>query len=242
MKRVDGPVVVLLAAFVVVVVVFTALAMFPEPPPQPVEFSHGLHREYWASGEHAREKAAMHGEILGEELPEVAEGLCVDCHGDLAEAAEESPGIRPCSGCHGLFSRLPEGFPRERRICLGCHRGVVDGELARLPGVAVCGACHEGSGGAGEAGDAVAGVLRGLREREAARGSIWRRVDDSLPPDVVFSHRRHVLAGGLDCEGCHPGVSRAAGRLWRAAPRSMGRCIDCHEERGVTTDCLACHK
>ncbi|MFQ5654026.1 MAG: cytochrome c3 family protein, partial [Planctomycetota bacterium] len=65
------------------------------------------------------------------------------------------------------------------------------------------------------------------------------------PRHVFFSHRRHVSIAGLECTVCHGDMSRRAlpvtepdfpRRLW-----GMNRCVECHLEEEVSTDCLACH-
>jgi hypothetical protein len=66
-------------------------------------------------------------------------------------------------------------------------------------------------------------------------------------PRFSFSHRRHLLAKPpvglkpLDCKDCHGDI--AAQKVVRQEqPFTMGRCLECHEKRQASRDCLACHK
>jgi hypothetical protein len=73
---------------------------------------------------------------------------------------------------------------------------------------------------------------------EAGEPIRWVRVHD-LPDYVRFTHKRHVLAG-VECETCHGNVG-AMGAARQVSPLTMGWCLDCHQARRATTDCLACH-
>jgi hypothetical protein len=68
---------------------------------------------------------------------------------------------------------------------------------------------------------------------------VWNRVY-RVPDHVYFTHERH-LAAGLHCQQCH-GPVEAMDVIQRAAPLTMGWCVECHHTRNAATDCLSCHK
>ena len=67
----------------------------------------------------------------------------------------------------------------------------------------------------------------------------WVRVH-RLPDFVYFNHSIHV-AKGVSCETCHGRIDKMAA-VAKAAPLTMGWCLDCHNARHASNDCLACHK
>jgi hypothetical protein len=63
----------------------------------------------------------------------------------------------------------------------------------------------------------------------------------TLPPFVHFPHMRHVNADPpVTCQECHGPVQEMV-QVYDYSPMKMGWCLDCHNERNVTTDCTACH-
>ncbi len=122
--------------------------------------------------------------------------------------------------------------------CGQCHTDAATSRFAGLPGKEVCLDCHD------------------IDEEEGSHPEkdklfAYADSDDEIPwervaltaPDVFFSHRRHVTAGGLDCLHCHPDQP-----LLTRPPATTGLvmamtdCIACHEERSHTVDCLTCHR
>lgn len=64
-----------------------------------------------------------------------------------------------------------------------------------------------------------------------------------LPDYVFYTHRRHVALGELECINCHGGIADTDSPPERPLVGiSMAFCVDCHDERGVTTDCTTCHR
>jgi hypothetical protein len=83
-------------------------------------------------------------------------------------------------------------------------------------------------------------VIQRLAERVAAGKPLaWMRVF-SVPDFIYFSHRMHVRAE-VACAECHGDVA-AMHAVTQDRPFTMGRCLDCHQERRATRDCLSCHK
>ncbi len=119
--------------------------------------------------------------------------------------------------------------------CNFCHQYVQKADFAGIPPVKVCATCHRGKVSA----SAEAGKVRAfVKERKEIP---WQRIY-RVPSYVNFSHRRHVLLGGLQCESCHGNLRVASTPQLRPAfAISMNWCMACHDERKVDTDCLTCH-
>jgi len=76
----------------------------------------------------------------------------------------------------------------------------------------------------------------------------WVKVHN-LPDFSCFDHRAHVHAG-VTCQRCH-GPVETMERVRQVADLSMGWCVNCHREPGLTnvgdktvkpsTDCATCH-
>ena len=133
--------------------------------------------------------------------------------------------------------------------CLNCHFGAEKSDVAGVPPLETCMACH--------------GVVKkraadGLPSPEIAKltaawdskGVVaWNRVH-SLPRYAHFSHRAHV-ANGVQCQECH-GPVETMERLRQSSSLSMGWCVNCHrlkageapshwKRSGGPLDCAACH-
>ncbi len=140
---------------------------------------------------------------------------------------------QPVAFNHAIHAHHPER-PIE---CSGCHRGVEVTYHATLPTIDVCSNCHLEPKGETE------------KERqfideyvEQDKPIPWRRLF-VLPDHAFFSHRLHVVRGGIECQTCHGPMD------WRTSPPSrplkvltMNDCISCHEEQQAATDCNACHR
>ena len=118
--------------------------------------------------------------------------------------------------------------------CSFCHRFVERHRSAGIPNIELCRACHSS--------DAISKRPEALRVVEyvkAGKPIPWKRMYE-LPPFVVFPHWVHVQ-GKVDCSVCH-GLTGASERPVRMVDRLyMEWCVDCHEKKGASTDCYACH-
>ena len=121
--------------------------------------------------------------------------------------------------------------------CIVCHQLYTKSAKAGIPEVQVCRKCHE---------DVVyvspekAKLLKQIQDR----GEIpWQRIY-RVPPHVLFSHRRHVVAGKLRCAECHGDVARMSSPITsEAITLNMKRCIGCHRANySNQNECLACHR
>ncbi len=69
----------------------------------------------------------------------------------------------------------------------------------------------------------------------------WKRLY-RVPPDVYFSHRRHVVLGEIECQTCHGDIGKSSMPPSRPLKISMKKCLKCHERRNVNNDCISCHR
>lgn len=159
--------------------------------------------------------------------------------------------------------------------CLHCHTGAERGRTAGIPSTNVCMNCHaqitapflavraEDERAAKEIRSPrriISPELRklyetaGLNEElkpdpgKVPSGVEWVRVH-SLPSFVYFNHSAHVKAG-VSCQTCHGNVETME-RVRQVSSLSMGSCVNCHRDSGLTgndgrnitasTDCVACH-
>lgn len=122
--------------------------------------------------------------------------------------------------------------------CIDCHTNAHTAVRAGLPGKTICLDCHD-----------IDDEENTHPEKD--KMFVFEDRDDDIPwvrvavtpPDVFFSHRRHVAAAGLDCAECHPDQTT----LTEPPPTvklvmTMTECIACHEQNNTTADCLACHR
>ena len=120
--------------------------------------------------------------------------------------------------------------------CTDCHRYVLTGARATIPNVEDCGECHmEAQGESAEERRLIAFV-------ESGEPIPWRKVY-RVPDHVYFSHRRHAAIAGIECERCHGPMAERTLPVTRPAVRlTMEACIECHDQAGVSNDCIACHR
>lgn len=123
--------------------------------------------------------------------------------------------------------------------CDTCHEYAYSNAVAGLPGYEVCGECHEED--PDHENPRFNEVAR-IVQYHAETNEPIRWVQMYKNPDhVVFSHERH-LSAHVECSECHgrTGISKApVAEIYRIA---MENCMDCHEKRRVSRDCLTCHK
>lgn len=125
--------------------------------------------------------------------------------------------------------------------CETCHEHAADRAHAGLPRLEVCMDCHKNITPKSEAG---AAHVEGMRRLFKEGGDLmWVRVYE-LPAHVYFSHQRHTEIAGLECKTCHGDMLALSAPPPRPIARTlqMDNCLACHEARGVTGDCAACHR
>ncbi len=120
--------------------------------------------------------------------------------------------------------------------CTDCHLQVEVHQRATLPALEVCQDCHS------EAITETVAEEKLLAYTTTDAAIPWQRIY-TVPDHVYFSHRRHVTLGDLDCELCHGAVAEMTVPAEHPVMEmSMDFCVDCHAERQITNDCLACHR
>jgi hypothetical protein len=118
--------------------------------------------------------------------------------------------------------------------CVNCHVGVDEGPDAVIPGVKFCMTCHQ----------VIATDRPEIKKIAAylARGEEipWARVYDySASAHVKFNHAPHISAN-VPCSTCHGDMTKQT-TAEKVVNTNMGFCINCHQERKVSVDCLTCH-
>jgi hypothetical protein len=202
---------------------------------QPIAFPHRAHLEYFTSGRHRQERIELHLTILGltEAPPELAEGRCVDCHGEaLAEKTA-------CAGCHTLFQDATLRIRQDVRDCIGCHRGAWNGSRATIPSTTVCVTCHA---------DSTVDTFTDATAEQELRADLARTEDvpwvqiNTVPDHVYFSHPAHVRFNKMTCTTCHADVRKLVAPPTTASVFAMPDCLKCHAEHQASNACLTCHK
>ncbi len=121
--------------------------------------------------------------------------------------------------------------------CLFCHTKVTKSPVAGIPSVEKCMGCHK------VIATNTPEIGKVAQYWQNQQPIPWLRVNQ-LPRFVYFSHRVHIVAGGLNCERCHGDV----GHMTIDQPvvkMNMGWCLDCHEQQsnaGQLMDCVTCHQ
>jgi hypothetical protein len=118
--------------------------------------------------------------------------------------------------------------------CLDCHPYFQEHASSGKPSLEVCLGCHEEA--LGESTEEAK-----LREYlESGKDVEWQRLY-SVPEDVFFSHRMHVVLGEIECTTCHGDIGESSAPPKRPIKITMKKCMECHEERKADNDCIACH-
>lgn len=119
--------------------------------------------------------------------------------------------------------------------CVDCHLYAMTSVRASIPNIENCADCHE------EAQTESPEEAKLVEYIAAGEPVPWRKVY-RLPDHVYFSHRRHASIGAIACEVCHGPVGDQVKPIDRPYWRpTMNNCIECHEESGVSNDCVYCH-
>ncbi|MFQ5602439.1 MAG: cytochrome c3 family protein [bacterium] len=120
--------------------------------------------------------------------------------------------------------------------CLDCHIYAEKNSRASIPNIETCRDCHE------EAVSESEEELTLVNYISENKKIPWRQIY-FVPDHAYFSHRRHVTLGKLDCIVCHGDVGSQTKPVTEPVNDiKMDWCRDCHEERGVSSDCYACHR
>ena len=115
-----------------------------------------------------------------------------------------------------------------------CHEAVTTGPAAGLPSVRTCMICH----------NTIAVDRPRIKQltamRERGEDLAWQRVYGYTPQaHVRFNHAPHIRAD-IDCTTCHGNIAEGT-VAERNVDLTMGFCVNCHNERKASIDCLTCH-
>lgn len=117
--------------------------------------------------------------------------------------------------------------------CMDCHVNADKSRSATPPPMEKCMSCHRSAAlGSPE----VQKIHASWESKEPVE---WVRIHQ-LPEHVNFTHKRHIKAG-VDCASCH-GEVKVMDEIRKVRTLSMGWCVSCHTAKGVSIDCLTCHK
>jgi formylmethanofuran dehydrogenase subunit E len=165
-------------------------------------------------------------------LPGQSTGVFTTERPTLAAAVNDFFGRRP-------IGPQPIEFPHHTHVgkrisCDTCHEGVMTGAVAGLPSVRTCMICH----------DAIATDRPRIQQIAALRDKgldlQWSRVYGYAPEaHVKFNHAAHIRAK-VECSTCHGNVAEQT-IAQRNVDLNMGFCVNCHNERKASVDCLTCH-
>jgi len=125
--------------------------------------------------------------------------------------------------------------------CGACHLYATEYYPAGVPTLAECVDCHQGT--QSKAPEAVKEENKFLKFLEANREIPWALLPP-LPTHVFFSHRMHTVgAKKIKCATCHGDIEKTTALPARPPHRfTMTWCLQCHQERKASTDCLVCHR
>lgn len=142
---------------------------------------------------------------------------------------EAPPVVQPVKYSHKIH--IDNGMP-----CQACHESVEKAAAASVPTKDTCMLCHQAT---------ITNSPEEEKVRQYAENGEeipWRRVYQ-LPDHVFFSHRRHVAVARIECGECHGAVASLT--VPPSSPlvnQSMDWCLACHKARGVSEDCVHCHR
>ena len=132
----------------------------------------------------------------------------------------------------------PIAFPHKPHAdaqidCVFCHEFFDSQASAGIPRTELCGTCHSAMSQESEA-------TQKLMEYVDAEEVIpWVRLYQ-LPQYTYFPHKWHVRAG-IECGECHGSIGQSMTAV-RHRVLDMQWCLDCHEPRQASVDCVTCHK
>lgn len=120
--------------------------------------------------------------------------------------------------------------------CDFCHKYYLTGRHSGLPDAKTCAMCHIAPLGKSPEAAKLTEILK------SGKPLVFKKLF-RLPDYVFYSHRRHVGIAKLECTTCHDGIADTQVPPTRPLVKiRMQFCLDCHESKGVTTDCTACHR
>jgi hypothetical protein len=118
--------------------------------------------------------------------------------------------------------------------CVNCHVSVETGPIATIPNITACMQCHE----------SIA-----TEHPEIQKMAAYQKRNEDIPwqrvygfndeAHVRFNHAPHIRAK-VGCETCHGDLKQMT-VAERVVDHTMGFCVNCHEQRQASNDCMTCH-
>lgn len=163
----------------------------------------------------------------------LSSGVFTPAHRSMIEAARHFLGLRDTP-------EQPIAYSHELHVeevglgCEFCHNGVSVSAVAGIPSVETCMLCHI------EVGHGLPEVDTLIGFHDDGVEPPWQRVYGwNEEAHVRFKHQPHYNAG-VGCETCHGNVA-TMGVAERAVDHTMKFCVECHEQRQASIDCVVCH-
>jgi hypothetical protein len=150
----------------------------------------------------------------------------------LRSARESGAPRQPIEFDHWQHVTKEEGPQLE---CTFCHENTDKSRYATVPNVSTCMSCHESVKSDSPEIEKLAATA------ERGEQPPWQRVywiESSA--NVFFTHKPHIRAG-VDCSACHGQVGQTH-QVRREVEHTMGWCMTCHRQQGVSIDCYVCHR
>jgi formylmethanofuran dehydrogenase subunit E len=120
--------------------------------------------------------------------------------------------------------------------CIECHHYFMEYTVSGLPDEEVCMVCHEEVMTDSPEEKKLVDIL-------ASGDELLFQKLFHLPDHVYYSHRLHVAVAEIECAKCHGEIAMTDFPPDRPLVKmDMDYCMDCHDELGVTNDCITCHK
>jgi hypothetical protein len=156
-------------------------------------------------------------------------GFALFAGGSLLLSACGDAGAAPAQPV--AFTHAPH---TENQIaCAFCHEFSDNWWAAGIPRTELCGSCHSAMPQESPAAQKL------MEYVDTEKQIPWVRVFE-IPQYAYFPHKWHVRAG-VECEECHEGVGESITTA-RRIELKMAWCMDCHQERQASVDCVTCHK
>lgn len=144
------------------------------------------------------------------------------------------------TGCSG--ESQPINFSHKKHTdqgieCIICHQFYEERTNSGNPTREVCSNCHsEPITDSPEEKKLIKNFLTSKREIP------WKRVY-YVPEHVYYTHFRHVVMAEIQCEFCHGKIAEQNKPLRKPLKKiTMYFCINCHEKKNISNDCITCHK
>jgi hypothetical protein len=118
--------------------------------------------------------------------------------------------------------------------CGDCHSGATQGPDAGIPSVSTCMVCHESI-------DPDNSEIKKLAAyADKGQDVPWQPVFWFYPEvHVMFQHAPH-MRNGIKCDECHGDMTKRTVAV-KTKELTMNFCLNCHNAKGVSVDCITCH-